>query len=132
MSRSRGAQYRERFKRKSSDTKDANNRKVDKKFGYKGPSSLPATPLREQADLVKYIPPGANIWKSRAPGSWNARLPPFGYHSRSIKRYGEDGAIREILRAVWDCYLVAAGAEPSECPVQGLHQSPSGVASSNF
>lgn len=52
-----------------------------------GPSTLSAAPLPEQPDLVKYMPPGASIWKSRASGSWHAGSPLLGCSWSGLLRF---------------------------------------------
>lgn len=65
------SQYRQRVGRLRSggnggDGQAAKRRRVDARFGFKGPRSLPVQPLVGQSDLKHFLPPNSFIWKARS------------------------------------------------------------------
>lgn len=86
---------------------------------------LPAPGHIPHATAKEWAPPGACVWRILTPGAWAGRLPPFGEHSRSWRKYSEEGALRELLRVLWSEWADQHGLEVSEVPILGLFEQPS-------
>ena len=73
-----------------------------------------------QAQVKHYLPPGAFLWKSNGAGTWNARMPPMGAHSRSWNKLGEWVALKLAIVAAWHDYCVLEGIPLEQCPMKGV------------
>lgn len=65
------------------------------------------------------IPPGATLWASAGYGNWQGHYEPFPRVSRSWRRWGERGALLQVLQYLWDCHCRKTGL-PREESVEGL------------
>lgn len=70
----------------------------------------------------RFIPPGASIWVGRGEGTWQGHLEPFRRCSRSWRKYGEAGALREVLRYLWRRHAALTGQTVEALPIDGLFE----------
>lgn len=73
----------------------------------------------KQADVKKYLPDGAYIWKNRHAGVWCTRLPPFK-ENRSRRGDPDSSAIRKVVGIVWRQWCDVEAVAYEECPMQGI------------
>lgn len=66
------------------------------------------------------MPPTAALWMSKAEGNWQGHYKGFPRISRSWRKHGEAGALRQTLRHLWQCHCDANGLTPEESGVTGL------------
>lgn len=88
-----------------------------------GPSpklKIPHISQIDHSEAKRLAPPGSYVWRSRADGSWNGRLPPFRESARRWQRYSERGALLLVLRILWEQYCDYNNLELSTVPVEGL------------
>jgi hypothetical protein len=74
----------------------------------------------EQHEAKLWLPPHASIWRGRIKGYWFGHLPPFSRISAAWKEHSEGGAMRLIIRRLWDQHLMVTGASREDCPFQGI------------
>lgn len=65
-------------------------------------------------------PPSSSLWMSRAEGNWQGHYKPFPRVSRSWNRWGEAGALTQVLRELWDRHCQSTGMSRDETGVVGL------------
>lgn len=65
------------------------------------------------------VPLGATLWASAGYGNWQGHYEPFPRISRSWNRWGERGALLQVLQYLWDCHCRHKGLPREEC-VDGL------------
>ena len=74
----------------------------------------------EQQEAKRWLPPHASIWRGRIKGYWFGHLPPFPRISAAWKEHSEVGAMRLIIRRLWDQHLMVTGASREDCPFLGI------------
>ena len=80
----------------------------------------------EQAEVKRYLPAGAYIWKDRTHGVWHTRLPPFK-ENRSKKADSDHAALSRVLSIVWRQWCDANGVEYTACPMHDIDWASVGV-----
>lgn len=69
-----------------------------------------------------YLPPNAALWIGAGEGNLQGPLKPFPRCSRSWRKWGEGGALRECLRYLWTRHAQLTGQEVAELPIDGLFE----------
>ena len=70
---------------------------------YKIPSTIP------HSEAKKHIPPDTSIWRGVVRPQWCCHVKPFKRHSVPWLTYGEDVALKIMLRDMWKMYLFREG-----------------------
>lgn len=101
--------------------------------GSAGPSGASASGARRvqvpdasqiaQVDAKALAPGGAFVWKANSAGAWVGRMPPWGKHSRSWRKWTEVGALLQVLKLVWRDWADLHGLELRGALVDGLFSS---------
>ena len=95
--------------------------KAHLKSFYKGPKKWPENKHTPQVEAKKMLPPDSYLWRSRTDNSWNARYKAMPARSARDNTWGgEQGALRQVLQHVWECYLDIKKLSKRDCPLQGL------------
>ena len=79
---------------------------------------LPSTIPQERAR--QFVPPGGHIWRGLQTSHWGGHLPPYSRCSARWKEYGEEEAMRVILRTLWRQWCEKEGKSIDACPLAGL------------
>lgn len=95
------------------------------------PNRIPLGTHIEQWQAKLFAPFGASVWVDKFAGSWQGHLPPFSRVSRSFRKWTEQGALREVLKSLWQSHCVVEGTPLSECPMKGLFDTATGAESSS-
>ena len=83
-------------------------------------NQLPANcEMMDQAMAKPFMPEGSALWKSRSDACWHGKVLGFGEVSRSVRAYGEDRALRLVLRECWRRHLDKHGLDVERCPIGG-------------
>lgn len=72
------------------------------------------------AEAKALCPPTAFVWRNVKQGRWCARQPPWGEVSRSWAKWGERESLLEVLKVVWEQFLMSKALPTKECPIKGL------------
>lgn len=71
-------------------------------------------------ELKQYIPEGTSVWRDLTRGAFCAECPPYRRFSKSWHLYGQEGAMREVVKDLWRLRLQHEGKSLSECPIADL------------
>ena len=74
----------------------------------------------EQQEAKLFLPPNSFIWRSWRIASWIGRYPPYGTHQATMLGTSCEGALKEVLKAVWMDWLKDHNLDTSACTVEGL------------
>lgn len=80
--------------------------------------AAPAYPSTiSQATAKAFVPPGAHIWRGVSRCDWNGHLEPFRRVRAAWSRHGEEGAMVEVLKMLWQQHCEKEGLPyPDACP----------------
>jgi hypothetical protein len=81
---------------------------------------LKLTTAVSQAAARALVPPEAHIWRGLTRGEWCGHRPPYRRVSFPWHRFGEQGALKECLQALWRQHFAYTGGSVDTCPVEGL------------
>lgn len=87
------------------------------------PMVMPPISAIAHADVRKFAPPTARIWKANSTGEWIGHVPPNPTCSRSWRRHGECEALRLVLAHCWRQHCDLEGIAYESCPMQGILDS---------
>ena len=79
---------------------------------------LPCSISHDEAK--QWIPPDCSIWRGLTRGEWHGHCPPYRRTSAPWIRYGQDGAMRVVIKTLWVQYLDKHGLSASDCPIDDL------------
>jgi hypothetical protein len=72
------------------------------------------------AQASQFVPPGSSIWRGLTKGIWCGHCPPHKRVQATWAEHGEEGAMREVLRMLWDQHLQKHGLTRADCPFEGM------------
>ena len=87
--------------------------------GHRLAKAVPASGI-PHGEAKQYAPPGGKVWRKLAERAGCGVLPPYGEVTRQWFKYTEQGALREVLQALWSLWLSRHGFLTSQCPVKGI------------
>lgn len=122
-----------RVRAAKSKSKDGKRRRVGDAPGAKFPKVLPPISTIPQAHAKLFIPPGSSIWRGLGRGEWWGHFAPYSRTRAAWSRYGEAGAMHEVIKRLWRQHNQFHGHPLEECPISGVFEQPaaSGAASSS-
>lgn len=85
--------------------------------------ALPSTIPQSQAK--KWVPEGTHIWRGLTRSEWCGHCEPYKRIQASWHLHGEEGAMRIIIRRLWEQNLEADGLGPEACPFDGIFEGSS-------
>lgn len=83
------------------------------------PSAIP------QAQARRWIPEGTHIWRGLTRSEWCGHCEPYKRIQASWHLHGEAGAMRIIIRRLWEQKLEADDLGPEACPIDGIFEGSS-------
>jgi hypothetical protein len=83
-----------------------------------GKRKLPCSISHE--DAKQWIPPDSSIWGGLTRGEWHGHCPPYRRTSAPWLRYGQEGALQVVIRALWTQHLDKHGLALADCPIEGV------------
>ena len=87
--------------------------------GKKYTRALPKGEI-SHASAKMIAPPTAYAWINNIEGPWCGKQPPHGEISRSWVKYGEQQALKLVLRSLWESFLISKGASLKDCLIAGI------------
>ena len=72
------------------------------------------------AEARLFLPRDAQLWSDDRFGNWHGELKPFPRIGRAWKKWGEKGALIEVLRYLWSRWAEKSGKTMAEIPLDGL------------
>lgn len=96
-------------------------------------ATQPAAPSTiSQATAKMFVPPSAFIWRGVSRCDWNGHLEPYRRVRATWSKFGEEGAMKEVLRMLWEQHCEKEGLPfPDACPHKGLLFGGASVSSSS-
>lgn len=73
-------------------------------------------------DAKRLCPPDSFVWRGLNDGAWWGHMPPFKRISRSWSAYGEEEALKIVLRHLWTLHLDTHGLDRESCIWEGLFE----------
>ena len=73
-----------------------------------------------QEEARAWVPEGGHIWRGITNSTWNGHFPPYQRVSAPWSRFGECGAMRWVIKALWTQWSEKSAVAHKDCPAQGI------------